>query len=215
MFAASSLKTLASNFSKLTQGFTYTSLIFSISRGAKLDVSEAIQKRRSVRSYESTPVPAEKLRKVLEAARLAPSAGNIQPWQFIVVINSEKRRKIAKGCRYGHFLAESPAIIVGCGDQKASPRWHAVDTCIAMENLVLAATGEGLGTCWIGLFNEKAIREMLKIPSHLKVVALLALGYPREKLDISAKVAHLIRPRKRLEKIAYLEEYGRKFPVRS
>jgi len=178
-----------------------------------LDVFEAIQKRRSVRSYEPTPVPVEKLKKALEAARLAPSAGNVQPWRFIVVLDSHKRRKIARGCRYGHFLDESPVVIVGCGDQKASPRWHAIDTCIAMENLVLAATGEGLGTCWIGFFNEKAIREMLKIPSHLKVVALLALGYPREKVDISAKLAHLIRPRKKLEKIAYLEEYGKKFHI--
>ena len=176
-----------------------------------MEVFEVIQKRSSVRSYESTQVPAEKLKTILEAARLAPSAGNIQPWRFIVVIDSYKRRKIAKGCRYGHFLEESPVIIVGCGDQKASPRWYACDTCIAMENMVLAATGEGLGTCWIGAFNENAIREMLKIPSHLKVIALLALGYPREKLDISAKIAHLIRPRKKLEKIAYLEEYGKKF----
>jgi len=106
-------------------------------------------------------------------------------------------------------------VIVGCGDQRASPRWYAIDTCIAMENLVLAATGEGLGTCWIGFFDEKEIREMLKIPSHLKVVALLALGYSREKLDILAKVAHLIRPRKKLEKIAYLEEFGEKFPAPS
>jgi len=82
-----------------------------------------------------------------------------------------------------------------------------------MENLVLAATGEGLGTCWIGMFNEKQIREMLKIPSHLKVVALLALGFPKKKLDISAKLAHLLRPRKKLEKIAHFEEYGKECTV--
>ena len=180
-----------------------------------MDVFEAIQKRRSIRSYEPTPVPIEKLRKVLEAARLAPSAGNIQPWRFIVVLDPDKRRKIAKGCRYGHFLAQSPVVIVGCGDQKASPRWYAIDTSIAMENLVLAATGEGLGTCWIGVFNEKGIREMLKIPSDLKIVALLALGYGREKLDILSKVVHLIKPKKKLEKITYLEEYGKKFPFSS
>jgi nitroreductase len=151
------------------------------------------------------------LKKLLDAARLAPSAGSVQPWRFIIVTDSEKRKKIAKGCRYGHFLADSPVIIVGCGDQKSSPRWYACETCIAMENLVLAATGEGIGTCWIGAFNEKEIVEMLKIPSRLKVIALLALGYPKEKLDISAKVVHLIRPRKKLEKIAYLEEFGKKF----
>ena len=175
-----------------------------------MNVFEVIQKRSSVRSYESTQVPDDKLKAILEAARLAPSAGNIQPWHFIVVLDAYKRRRIAKGCRYGRFLAESPVVIVGCGDPKASPRWYACDTCIAMENIVLAATDEGLGTCWIGAFNENAIREMLKIPSHLEIIALLALGYPREKLDILAKIAHLIRPRKRLEKIACLEEYGKK-----
>ena len=177
-----------------------------------MDVFEAIQKRKSVRSYKPTPVPADKLRKVLEAARLAPSAGSVQPWHFIVVMDPDKRRKIARGCRFGRFLAESPVVIVGCGNQRASPRWYAIDTCIAVENLVLAATGEGLGTCWIGLFDEKEIREMLKIPSRLEVVALLALGYPREKRDISAKLAHLIRPRKKLRKIVHVGEYGKKFP---
>jgi nitroreductase len=175
-----------------------------------LEVIEAIQKRKSIRSYEPTPVPSEKLRKLLEAARFAPLAGNIQPWRLIVVLDSQRRKKIAKGCRFGHFLAESPVVIVGCGDQKASPRWHAIDTCIAMQNLVLAATGEGLGTFWIGAFNEKTIREMLKVPNHLKVVALLVLGYPREKPNITAKLAHFIRPRKRLDRIANLEEYGQK-----
>lgn len=178
-----------------------------------MDCFEAIQKRRSVRSYEPIPVPIERLKAILEAARLAPSAGNIQPWRFIVVMDSYKREKIAKGCRYGRFLAEAPVVIVGCGNQRASPRWYAGDTCIAMENMVLAATSEGFGTCWIGFFNEKVIKEMLEIPSNLKVIALLALGYPREKLDISAKIAHLIRPRKKLEKIVYLEEYGKMFSV--
>ncbi|MFB0522617.1 MAG: nitroreductase family protein, partial [Candidatus Bathyarchaeia archaeon] len=74
-----------------------------------------------------------------------------------------------------------------------------------------AATAEGLGTCWIGVFDEKELRELLKIPLRLRVVALLALGYAGGKLDLPAKLAHLIRPRKQLEKIAYLEEYGQKF----
>lgn len=126
-------------------------------------------------------------------------------------MDSDKRRKIARGCRFGRFLAESPVVVVGCGNQKSSPRWYAIDTCIAMENLVLAAIGEGLGTCWIGTFNEKVIREMLRIPDHLRIVALLALGYQREKLDILGKVTHLIRPKKKLDKIVHLDEYGKKF----
>lgn len=74
----------------------------------------------------------DKIRKILEAARLAPSAANIQPWHFIVVTNPETRRKIAKGGRFAGFLSEAPVVIVGCGDRKASPRWHIVDTAIAM-----------------------------------------------------------------------------------
>jgi len=90
-----------------------------------------------------------------------------------------------------------------------------VDVAIAMENMVLTATSEGLGTCWVGAFDEKQIKEILKIPDSLRVVALLAIGYPREKLDILAKLVHLIRPKKKLEKIAHLEEYGKKFQIPS
>lgn len=177
----------------------------------QMDVFEAIQKRRSVRAYESTPVSNEMIEKILDAARLAPSAGSIQPRQFIVVTDAEKRKTLAR--RFARFLAESPVVIVGCGDEKASPKWYAIDVAIAMQNMVLAATGEGLGTCWVGTFDEKQVKEMLKIPENLRVVALLALGHPREKLDILSKVVHFIRPKKKLEKIAHLEEYGKRFPL--
>jgi nitroreductase len=92
-----------------------------------MDVFEAIQKRKSVRSYESTPVPKETLAKLLEAARIAPSANNTQPWHFIIVTNSEKRKELSKGT-YAKFLANVPVVIVACGDMKASPDWYAVDT---------------------------------------------------------------------------------------
>jgi nitroreductase len=111
-----------------------------------MDVFEAVQKRRSVRAYESTPIPKEKLEKILEAARLAPSAGNIQPWHFIIVTELEKRQKLAQAqAPFAKFLKEAPVVIVGCGDQKASPGWFMVDVAIAMQNMVLTATGEGLG----------------------------------------------------------------------
>jgi len=178
-----------------------------------MDVFEAVQKRRSIRAYDSTPVPAEKLERILESARLAPSAANVQPRHFIVVTDKEKRKMLAR--RFAGFLSESPAVIVGCGDQRASPKWYVVDVAIAMQNMVLTAIGEGLGTCWVGAFDEKQVKEMLKIPENLRVVALLAVGYPREKLDILGKVVHLIRPKKKLEKIANLDEYGKKFQIRS
>lgn len=177
-----------------------------------MEVFEAIRRRKSVRAYASTPVPREILERILEAARLAPSAENRQPWYFIVVTDLEKRKRIAKSGRFAGFLKESPIVIVGCGDRKASPKWHVVDVTIAMQNMVLVATGEGLGTCWVGSFDEGLVKRLLKIPEHLKVVALLAVGYPRKKLDLLAKILHFFRRRKRLDKIVGFEEYKGKTP---
>jgi nitroreductase len=173
-----------------------------------MEVFDVIQKRHSVRSYLSDDVPGGKLEKILEAARLAPSAGNIQPWHFIVVTDQQKRKKLAKG-RYAKFLVESPIVIVGCGDSKASPNWYVVDTTIAMQNMVLTATSEGLGTCWIGSFNENQVRKLLSIPEKFRVIALLALGYRRETVDLAGKVLHFFRRKKKLEKIVSLEKFGR------
>ena len=172
-----------------------------------MEVFEAIQKRHSVRSYLPSEVPNEKLMKILEAARLAPSAGNVQPWYFIVVTEKPIREKLAKG-RYAKFLVESPIVIVGCGDKGASPNWHVVDTAIAMENMVLTATSEGLATCWIGSFNGDQVRKLLGIPERFRVIALLALGYRRETMDLSRRVLHFFRRKKKLEKIASLEKFG-------
>ena len=172
-----------------------------------MDVFEAVQKRHSIRAYDSTPIPDEKLKKILEAARLAPSAGNVQPWHFIVVTDVEKRKKLAQA-RFANFISQAPAVIVGCGDQRASPDWYFVDVSIAMQNMVLTATSEGLGTCWIGSFDEDQVRGMLRIPEKFRVVALLTVGYPRKRLDLLGKILHFIRRRKRLKKIVSFEEYG-------
>ena len=173
-----------------------------------MDVFEAIKIRKSVRAYDSRLIPNEILLRILEAGRLAPSAGNVQPWHFIVVTDGEKRKRLAQA-RYARFLAESPVVIVGCGDQKASPRWYMVDVTIALEHMVLIATNEGLGTCWIGSFNEDEIREMLKIPENFRVVALLAIGYSRKKFDLAGKLLHFVRRRKKLKKIVSFEEFGK------
>jgi len=175
-----------------------------------LDVFEAFRKRKSSRSYAGTPVPDEVLVNIMEAARLAPSAGNVQPWHFIIVRDEEKRRRIAKGCRYGKFLSESPVVIIACGNKKASPRWYAVDTSIAVEHIVLAATARGLGTCWIGMFSEEEIREMVDLPDQYDVVALLSLGYEKKKRDLWARILHAVRPRKKRGEIVSQETYGKK-----
>jgi nitroreductase len=172
-----------------------------------MEVFEAIQNRHSVRSYSSDEVPTEKLMRILEAARLAPSAGNIQPWHFIIITDQQIRKKLSKG-RYAKFLVESPVVIVGCGDRRASPNWHLVDTTIAMQNMVLTATSEGLGTCWIGSFSEGQVRKLLDIPERFRVIALLALGYRRKAMDLSGKVLHFFRRKKKLEKVTSLEKFG-------
>lgn len=174
-----------------------------------MDAFEAIQKRESVRSYESTPVPKETLAKLLEAARIAPSASNTQPWHFIVVTDSEKKKELSKGL-FAKFLAETPVVIVACGDTKASPDWCVIDVAIAVENMVLAATGEGLGTCWVGSFDEDQVRELLRIPRNFKVIVLLAVGYAREKVDLAGKIVRSVRKRKTLDEIASFEEYGQR-----
>lgn len=173
-----------------------------------MDVFEAIKRRRSIRNYEPTPVPREKLEKILEAARLAPSASNIQPRHFVVVTNAEKRKALSAGM-FARFLKQAPLVIVACGDEKKSPKWYAIDVAIAVENMVLAATGEGLGTCWIGSFDETKVRNVLKIPRHLRVVVLLAVGYPSGKESLASKALRLIRKRKSLEEIVSFEEYGK------
>lgn len=176
-----------------------------------MEVFEAIQKRRSVRSYLPDEVPEEKLGRILEAARLAPSAVGRQPWHFIVVTDPRKRKRLSRGGRFAWFLSEAPVVIVGCGNKRSSSRWHVIDTAIAMQNMVIAATGEGLGTCWIGSFNQQQVRRLLSIPDEYAVISLLALGYAREKEDLPTRALRLIKKKKRLTEIVSLENFGNPF----
>jgi len=175
-----------------------------------MEVFEAIEKRRSIRSYRPDPVPKEKLEKVLQAARLAPSAAGRQPWHFIVVTDPKKREKLSRGGGFASFLSEAPVVIVGCGNRRSSSKWCVVDTAIAMQNMVIAATGEGLGTCWIGSFNQQQVRQLLGIPDDYVVVSLLAVGYAGEE-DLSSRALHLVTKKKKLEEIVSTEKFGNRF----
>ena len=172
-----------------------------------MEVHEAIELRRSVRSYLPKPVPPDVLRRVLEAGRLSPSAVNHQPWHFVVVTDPVKRNGLTDG-PYAKFLAESPVVIVGLGDKVKSPKWHIVDTTIALQTMVLAATAEGLGTCWIGSFYEDKVRKLLKVPDNLVIVAMLSVGYPREKEESTSRPPR-IKNRRPLAEIASYEEFGK------
>jgi nitroreductase len=183
--------------------------VISIIEGPDMDVFEAVQERRSIRAYQNKPIPREIIEKILEAARLAPSAYNSEPWHFIAVTNPEKRKALSKGI-YAKVLAKAPLVIVACGDKKASPDWYAVDTALAVENMVLVATGEGLGTCCTGSFNEADVKALLKIPANFEVLILLAVGYAEQKLDLSSKLLNLVRTRKILSEVASEEEFGKR-----
>jgi len=141
---------------------------------------ETVLSRRSVRRYKPDPVPNDVLNNILEAGRLAPSAANRQPWHFIVIRDSGLRQKLAQG-RWNKFVAESAFTVVGCGDPTVSPKWHTVDVAIALQNMVIAAWAQGVGSCWIGDFVEDEVKKLLGIPEKLSLIAMISFGYPAEK----------------------------------
>jgi len=150
-----------------------------------MNVLEAIEKRRSVRSYQNRPIPEEKLKKILEAARLAPSARNAQSFKFIVVKDERLRKRLAQEATPYHFIGEAPVIIVAVSLKpdyimRSEVPAYAVDIGIAFDHMTLAAVEEGLGTCWIGGFYQNPVKQILNIPEKYKVAGLLPIGYPAD-----------------------------------
>lgn len=149
---------------------------------------EAIKSRRSIRKYEPTPIPEDKLQTVLNAARLAPSAKNLQPWKFVIVRDEDIKRALIPACNNQKWIAGAPIIIAACAIQDEAygmmggyMNSYPVDVAIALDHLTLAAASEGLGTCWIGSFSEEKVKTVLNIPRDVKVVALTPLGFPNEE----------------------------------
>jgi nitroreductase len=172
-----------------------------------MDVQKAIMARRSIRKYSSREIPKEKLTKLLEAMRLAPSAKNLQPWKFIIINDGETKKKLIPACRGQAFIAEAPIIIAGCallneawGGMGGYMSSYPIDVAIALDHLTLAATEEGLGTCWIGAFDEGEVKKILEVPDGVKVVALTPLGYPESEPNP--------RPRKKLTEIICYNKYS-------
>jgi nitroreductase len=169
-----------------------------------LDYLELVRKRRSIRRYSPAPLSKDALETVLEAARLAPSSGNTQCWRYVVVTDRDIKRKLAEAGEA--FVEEAPAIIVACADPATSHRragldYFLVDIGISFEHLILAATGLGLGTCWIGGFDEETVKKILGVPDEIRVVAYTPLGYPDEKKG-------RVFARKPLRDICFYEKYG-------
>ena len=205
-----------------------------------MDVSEAIRKRRSIRKFKPDPIPEEKIRLLLESARLAPSGTNTQPWRFIVIKDNDTKKKLQEAAHNQRHIGRAPVIIVCCADLKAFKEFPervdeliesgalpertrevfipylkkgmdtvtkdalmvaaAANIAIAVEHIVLQAVEIGLGTCWVRWYEDDKVKEILDIPEHVEVMALLPIGVPDE--DPSR------RPRLELDQLVNGEKYG-------
>ncbi len=167
-----------------------------------MDVLEAIRSRRSVRKYKSDPVEDEKIQACLEAARWAPSAGNRQPWYFIVIRDAETRAQLGEIHPYAKFLAEAPVNLIVLGDPEIHEKYFLSDSSVATQNFLLAAHAQGLSTCWTGAYKtpfEDEIKALLDIPAHYHITAVVSAGYPKETPT---------KTRKTLNELVSYEKFG-------
>ena len=161
-------------------------------------ILDAIEKRYSVRHYKDRPVEDEKLSELVEAARLAPSGCNLQPWKLVVVRDRSTIRAMVHAIGGQQFVDATPVLIVACKNGEGYNIGHRydgalIDVAIALDHITLQAASMGLGTCWLGNYDGNEVRAILNIPSANPVVAILAVGYPDESHP------HHPRPRKPVE----------------
>jgi len=149
-----------------------------------MEVIEAIRKRYSCRAYQDKPIENEKLDCVLEAARLAPSAKNLQDWRFVVVTDRQTKHRLAEAANNQMFIENAGAIIVACSINKEKMRCGQalgpIDVAIALEHISLQATELGLATCWIGSFYPDKVRNVIGVPEDIDIIELMAVGYPAD-----------------------------------
>jgi len=173
-----------------------------------MDFLDIVRSRRSIRSYKDYPVPDEDIEKILDSARWAPSAGNLQPWEFIIVRNDRTKRLLAEAA-YGQFwIMKAPVVIVACANIPRTSRFYGnrganlyciQDVAAAIQNILLSAHYLGYGTCWVGAFSEEEVRRILRLPEHVRPLAIITLGKPAEKPAPP--------PRRSLKEIAHFEKW--------
>ena len=171
---------------------------------SNMDIFDVIKERRSVRAYTDEPVEKEKLDKIFEAVRLAPSAANYQEWRFVVVTGKSKREELMVAANNQKFVAEVPVVIACCAEtdghkMRCGEACYPIDVAIAIDHITLAAVALGLGTCWIGSFYPDQVKKILNIPPEIRVVELLTLGYPAD--------SSRPKDRKSVEEIVHYEEW--------
>ncbi|TKJ33192.1 MAG: nitroreductase [Planctomycetes bacterium B3_Pla] len=149
-----------------------------------MTVLEAIRKRYSCRAYQERSIEQDKLDSILEAARLAPSARNMQDWRFVVVTDSQTKRRVAEVTNRPDVFAKAGVIIAACSNSdyvmRCGQAIGPIDVSIALEHICLRATELGLGTCWIGAFDTEKVRTILGIPADIAIIELMTIGYPAD-----------------------------------
>jgi nitroreductase len=176
-----------------------------------MDVYECIKKRRSIRKFLDIPVEWEKIALMIDAAKSAPSAGNLQAWKFVVVTNRETIKKLSEAALQQLWIQTAPCVIVVCMDMKKHSRYYgtrgekkyiAEDCGMAIENILLMAEAQDLGATMVGAFEEEAVSRALEIPDDVMSFAIIPIGYPDEKPPMPAKFS--------LRDVAFFETYGNK-----
>jgi nitroreductase len=154
-----------------------------------MDLLEIIKNRRSIRKFKKQDVTQDITEKLLEAARWAPSAGNVQPWAFVVASTQKMKQSLSTAAFGQKDVEEASIVFVVCADEKLAEQSYGArgkslfclqDTAAAVQNILLTAYSLGLGSCWVGAFKEDEVRQVIKAPKEMRPIALIPVGYPNE-----------------------------------
>ncbi|MEM2878459.1 MAG: nitroreductase family protein [Candidatus Hadarchaeales archaeon] len=163
-----------------------------------MDLSQAIRGRRSVREYKPDDVPESDLRAILEAGIHAPSAGNCQPWEFVVVRDASRKQALSEAAHGQRFIVEAPVVIVVCANiprtsarygRRGAELYCIQDTAAAVQNMLLMAYSMGYGTCWVGAFDEGKAARAVCAPDGVRPVAMILLGKPAERPRMPGRIS--------------------------
>ena len=177
-----------------------------------MDILEIVKKRRHIHHFSPEPVSDENLRTLLEAARWAPSAGNLQPWEIIIIASDEDKNALVDTLRMKDFMRSAPLILLFCADlnrssdrygERGSSLYAIQDTAAAIQNVLLTATGLGFGSGWVGHFDDDAIAALFKLPPNVKPMALIMIGKSAESPNPPS--------RREIEDFTHLGEFGNRF----
>ncbi len=162
-----------------------------------MDFEKVLRKRRMVRSFKSAPIPEENIRKILRNAIRAPSAGHLQPWDFVMVKDPDTRRRLARAALNQNFIEEAPVVIVVCANTRRSATrygdrgvrfYSLIDTAFASLIILLTAVNEGIGASFVGAFHDEEVSKIIGLPDYVRPVGIINLGYPREKPTKLARI---------------------------